>query len=63
MLDNGYIDVSEFLSRMVEDIVLEHEMNHSRDTDERSIEHLLRRLKRALPEPDHDSANGYRGNF
>jgi hypothetical protein len=41
MLDNGYIDIREFLSLMVEEmIVLDHEVTYSGDTDEGSIEHL-----------------------
>ena len=40
MVDNGYIDMREFLSRMVEEIVLEYEVMYSGDTDEGSIEHL-----------------------
>jgi hypothetical protein len=40
MLDNGDIDMREFLSSMVEEILLEHEVMYSGDTDEGSIEHL-----------------------
>ena len=40
MLDNGHVDMHEFLSRLVEASVLEHEVVHSGDTDKGSMDHL-----------------------